>query len=92
MKKAFTFDSTYVVHVELTATDHGSPVTALVAWPGGFGDQETLPDYAASQFDTMQNGKDDREAAKKVVGRRHAAWGLRLGGRKRPVLRSDFSS
>jgi YidC/Oxa1 family membrane protein insertase len=68
VKKAFTFDSTYVLHVELTATDHGSPVTALVAWPGGFGDQDTLPDYAASQFDTMQNGKDDRQAAKKIAG------------------------
>ena len=68
VKKVFTFDSTYVMHVEWTATDHGSPVTALVAWPGGFGDQETPPDYAASQFDTMQNGKDDREAAKKVIG------------------------
>ncbi len=68
VKKVFTFDSTYVMHVELTATNHGSPVTALVAWPGGFGDQETLPDYAASQFDTMQNGKDDREAAKKISG------------------------
>ncbi len=68
VKKVFTFDSSYVVHVDLTATNQGSPVTALVAWPGGFGDQETLPDYAASQFDTMQNGKDDREAAKKVVG------------------------
>jgi YidC/Oxa1 family membrane protein insertase len=68
VKKVFTFDSSYVMHIELTATDHGSPVTALMAWPGGFGDQETLPDYAASQFDTMQGGKDNREAAKKVVG------------------------
>ena len=68
VKKVFTFDSTYVMHVEVTATDHGNPVTALVAWPGGFGDQETLPDYAQSQFDTMQGGKDDREAPKKVSG------------------------
>jgi YidC/Oxa1 family membrane protein insertase len=68
VKKIFTFDSTYVLHVELTATDHGGPVTALVSWPGGFGDQETLPDFAQSQFDTMQGGKDDRQAAKKVVG------------------------
>ena len=68
VKKVFTFDSTYVLHVDLTATDHGSPVTALVAWPGGFGDQETLPDYAQSQFDTMQNGKDDRQAPKKIAG------------------------
>ena len=68
VKKVFTFDSTYVMHVDVTATDHGSPVTALVAWPGGFGDQETLPDYAQSQFDTMQGGKDDRVAPKKVSG------------------------
>jgi YidC/Oxa1 family membrane protein insertase len=68
VKKTFTFDSTYVMHVDVTATNHGSPVTALVAWPGGFGDQETLPDYALSQFDTMQGGKDDRQAAKKISG------------------------
>ena len=68
VKKVFTFDSTYVLHVELTASQNGSPVTALVSWPGGFGDQETLPDYAQAQFDTMQGGKDDRQAAKKVVG------------------------
>ena len=43
VNKTFTFDSTYVVHVDLTATDHGNPVTALVAWPSGFGDQETCP-------------------------------------------------
>ena len=30
VKKVFTFDSTYVVHVDVTATDHGNPVTALV--------------------------------------------------------------
>ena len=68
VKKVFTFDSTYVVHVDVTATDHGSPVTALISWPSGFGDQETLPDWAASQFDTMQGGKDDRQAAKKISG------------------------
>jgi YidC/Oxa1 family membrane protein insertase len=68
VKKVFAFDSTYVVHVDVTATDHGSPVTALVAWPGGFGDQETLPDYAASQFDTMQGGKNENQAVKKIAG------------------------
>ena len=45
VKKAFTFDSTYVLHLDLTATEHGSPVTALVAWPSAFGDQETLPEF-----------------------------------------------
>jgi YidC/Oxa1 family membrane protein insertase len=68
VKKVLTFDSSYVVHVDLTATDHGNPVAAMVAWPGGFGDQETLPDYAAAQFDTMQNGKNENQAAKKISG------------------------
>jgi YidC/Oxa1 family membrane protein insertase len=68
VKKVFTFDSTYVLHVDVTATDQGSPVTAMVAWPGAFGDQETLPDYAASQFDTMQGGKNENQAVKKVAG------------------------
>jgi YidC/Oxa1 family membrane protein insertase len=68
VKKVFTFDSTYVLHVEVTANDRGTPVTALVAWPGGFGDQETLPDYAASQFDTMQGGKNENQAVKKIAG------------------------
>jgi YidC/Oxa1 family membrane protein insertase len=68
VKKVFSFDSTYVVHVDVTATDHGNPVTAMVAWPGGFGDQDTLPDYAASQFDTMQGGKNDNQAVKKIAG------------------------
>ncbi|HTZ58926.1 MAG TPA: membrane protein insertase YidC [Acidobacteriaceae bacterium] len=68
VKKVFTFDSTYVLHAELTATEHGNPIPAMLAWPGGFGDQETLPDYATSQFDTMQNGKSENQAAKKISG------------------------
>ena len=68
VKKTFTFDSTYVVNVDVTSTDHGNPVTALVSWPSGFGDQDTLPDFAASQFDTMQGGKNENQAAKKISG------------------------
>jgi YidC/Oxa1 family membrane protein insertase len=68
VKKEFHFDSTYVLRADLTITDHGAPVTAMLAWPGGFGDQETVPDYAASQFDTMQNGKNENQAAKKIAG------------------------
>jgi YidC/Oxa1 family membrane protein insertase len=68
VNKTFTFDSTYVVHVDVTTTDHGNPVTALVSWPSGFGDQDTLPDFAASQFDTMQGGKNENQAAKKISG------------------------
>jgi YidC/Oxa1 family membrane protein insertase len=68
VKKTFSFDSTYVVNVDVTSTDNGNPVTALVSWPSGFGDQETMPDFAASQFDTMQGGKNENQAAKKISG------------------------
>jgi YidC/Oxa1 family membrane protein insertase len=67
IKKTFSFDSSYVVHAEVTATDQGTPLTALLAWPSGFGDEIALPDYAQGQLDTMQNGKSDVHAVKKVV-------------------------
>ncbi|HEY0797491.1 MAG TPA: membrane protein insertase YidC, partial [Acidisarcina sp.] len=66
--KAFHFDSSYVIRADVSATVNGAPVTTLLAWPSGFGDQETAPQYAGSHFDTMQGGKADQEAAKKVSG------------------------
>ncbi len=66
--KTFHFDSTYVVRAEVSVTQNGAPVTALLAWPSGFGDQSTLPQYAGGTVDTSQNGKDDQIAYKKVVG------------------------
>ena len=66
--KTFAFDSSYVVHATVTVTQNGSPVTTLLSWPAGFGDQDTLPHYATGMVDTSQSGKDDQIAAKKVVG------------------------
>ena len=66
--KSFSFDSTYVVHADVSVTQNGAPVTALLAWPSGFGDQNTLPQYAGGTIDTSQTGKDDQIAYKKVVG------------------------
>lgn len=66
--KTFKFDSSYVVHAEVSATQNGAPMAALLAWPAGFGDQETLPHYASANLDTAQGGKADQIAAKKVVG------------------------
>ncbi len=65
-KKSFRFDSTYVIHVATAVTNNGSGVAALVAWPSGFGDQSTLPEFASSQLDTSQGGKFDHIAPKKV--------------------------
>src|ERR1700733_13447969 len=66
--KSFSFDSSYVIHASVTVTQNGSPVTTLLAWPSGFGDQTTLPQYAGGMIDLSQSGKDDQVTAKKVVG------------------------
>jgi YidC/Oxa1 family membrane protein insertase len=66
--KSFRFDSSYVVHTDVSIAQNGAPVTALLSWPSGFGDQSTLPQYAAGTLDMSQSGKDDQITAKKVVG------------------------
>jgi YidC/Oxa1 family membrane protein insertase len=66
--KTFSFDNTYVIHADVSVTQNGAPVTALLAWPGGLGDQNTLQEYAAATFVNMENGKTAQVAAKKVSG------------------------
>jgi YidC/Oxa1 family membrane protein insertase len=68
VEKTFTFDATYTIHADTQVLRDGVPIRALVAWPGGFGDEETLQGYGGAQIDTSQNGKDDHEAPKKVSG------------------------
>ena len=67
-RKTFTFNTSYVVHAETSVEQNGAPVTALLAWPSGFGDQDTLPQYAKSTFNAMQSGKSTSDAYKKVAG------------------------
>jgi YidC/Oxa1 family membrane protein insertase len=67
-RKSFKFDTSYVIHAESSVERNGSPVTALLTWPSGFGDQDTLPEFAKTTFNTMQNGKSNSDAYKKVVG------------------------
>ncbi|HVW76459.1 MAG TPA: membrane protein insertase YidC [Alloacidobacterium sp.] len=69
VKKTFKFDSSYLIHAEVSVTQNGAPVAALLSWPAGFGDQTTLPQYATgTTLDTAQDGKSDQIALKKVVG------------------------
>ena len=35
--KTFSFDATYVLHVDVEVKRAGAPVQALLSWPGGFG-------------------------------------------------------
>jgi YidC/Oxa1 family membrane protein insertase len=66
--KAFKFDSTYVIQAEISVTQNGAPVAAKLAWPSGFGDQQTLPHFASATLHTARDGKAEQIAAKKVVG------------------------
>jgi YidC/Oxa1 family membrane protein insertase len=68
VRKTFHFDSSYVIGADVSVTQNGAPVTALLAWPSGLGDQNTLQGYAGATFASSQNGKTDETAAKKVVG------------------------
>ncbi len=68
VKKTFSFDETYVLHADVAVTRAGAPVEALLAWPGGFGDQENAQLYASAQLDSSANGKEQHTAPKKVSG------------------------
>ncbi len=66
--KAFRFDETYSIHADTSVTRNGSPVRALLAWPGGFGDQEQPLDYNAATLETMHDGREEHTSFKKIVG------------------------
>jgi YidC/Oxa1 family membrane protein insertase len=66
--KTFSFGADYVVHADTEVLRNGSPIRALLAWPAGFGDMETLQAYVGAQVDTSSNGKDEHTSFKKVTG------------------------
>ena len=66
--KTFSFDQTYVLHAETKVLRNGVPVRALLAWPGGFGDQDNASAYMNDQIDSSSDGKEDHLATKKVSG------------------------
>jgi YidC/Oxa1 family membrane protein insertase len=68
VQKTFRFDSSYVVHADVTVTRNGAPITALLQWPSGLGDQANVQEYARSSFNQLESGKATQVAAKKVAG------------------------
>ncbi|HTV07725.1 MAG TPA: membrane protein insertase YidC [Candidatus Aquilonibacter sp.] len=71
--KTFTFGQGYLIHADTVVLKNGSPVRALLEWPAGMGDLVTArirgSHYPSdTSVDTMQNGKDDHTASKKVSG------------------------
>ena len=68
VRKAFSFDHTYVVHLETSVVSKGSQVSALPMWPAGFGDQSSPSSYAASRIEHQYNDKIERLDIKKISG------------------------
>jgi YidC/Oxa1 family membrane protein insertase len=74
--KTFSFDSSYVLGVDVAVRRNALPVRALVNWPAGLGDmEEYLPSSTTrstlltqSQIITSIDGKQDTIAAAKVSG------------------------
>jgi YidC/Oxa1 family membrane protein insertase len=70
--KTFSFGQDYLIHADTQVLKNGSPVRALLSWPSGTGDlalARTRPgqSYPSDQsIDTMQSGKDEHIASKKV--------------------------
>lgn len=55
--KEFTFNNSYVVGVQTSVVRDGAYVSALPAWPSGFGD-ETIPGTYSAQRNDYYNGND----------------------------------
>jgi YidC/Oxa1 family membrane protein insertase len=68
VRKTFHFDHSYVVTIETSVTSKGVPVSALPAWPAGFGDQATPPFYVKGLIDYQFNKDVQRLSIKKISG------------------------
>jgi YidC/Oxa1 family membrane protein insertase len=68
VRKRFKFDDSYVVEVHTSVEVNGATVSAFPMWPAGFGDQTTLPSYAADQIIYQYDSRIERLAIKKVSG------------------------
>jgi YidC/Oxa1 family membrane protein insertase len=68
VRKTFSFDESYVLKADVQVLRNGAPIRALLAWPGGFGDQENAQAYLGAQIDTSANGREEHIAPKKIAG------------------------
>lgn len=68
VRKTFGFDHSYVVEIETEVARGGRLVTALPAWPSGFGDATVPASFAAQEIGYSDGGSITRVAVKKVSG------------------------
>lgn len=58
VKKEFSFGESYVVGIKTSVRRGNAYVSALPAWPAGFGDAAGLPSYAEQRIDYVATGQD----------------------------------
>ncbi len=81
VRKTIHFDDSYVVRADVSVTQNGAPVEALLAWPAGFGDQRDARDYSSYQkIDRSNSGKLESLAPKKVTDGETQTGPLDWGG------------
>jgi YidC/Oxa1 family membrane protein insertase len=83
VSKKFHFDHSYVVRVDTSVKQNGQPVTAGLAWLGGFGDltvKDPAPIETVSVF-LNENRKLTTIAARKLDGPEKWASGVWRGGK-----------
>jgi YidC/Oxa1 family membrane protein insertase len=70
--KTFSFGQDYLIHADTQVLKNGGLVRALLSWPSGTGDlalartRSGRSNFSDPSIDTMQNGKDEHIASKKV--------------------------
>jgi YidC/Oxa1 family membrane protein insertase len=67
VKKEYHFDQSYVIGVKTSVRRGSSLVTALPAWPAGFGDATGLPSYAEQRLDYVAGGEDVKRLKLKSI-------------------------
>jgi YidC/Oxa1 family membrane protein insertase len=80
VRKTFSFDHSYVVTADISVTRNGQQVTAMPAWPSGFGDDTVEYSYASQRIDYLPANQDkvirlspDRKGEK--IGNQHTIMG-----------------
>ncbi len=65
--KKFSFDHSYVVHIETAVRYKDADVAAFPVWPSGLGDETSPGSYANLQIEHQSGDKVTRLPAKKIV-------------------------
>jgi YidC/Oxa1 family membrane protein insertase len=79
VRKELHFDNSYVVGVKTSVLRGGSYVTALPAWPAGFGDATGSPAYAEQRLAYQQTGEDVKRLEPDKSGKKISGNRLRTG-------------